>query len=135
MQEEGFVNISPLLHCAVYALVYRRVVVYIGQSKTPSERIRTHIRQRKGGVKKSGLYSNRITVGFKFDEVWLRPCMLSELDNVEIAMIKKFQPKYNVKHKDVVRPEISLEQILATMPPMMFPINPPCPEPRAWRRF
>ncbi len=130
---DGFVNYSALLHCAVYALVRRKEVVYIGQSKSLCTRLYGWCTAKRA-VKKS-LYGVQIYKGISFDEIWVRPCMLAELSGLEIAMIKKYQPKHNDKHREKPKPEISLEELLKTMP--IYPMLPPNPEPRraSWRRL
>jgi excinuclease UvrABC nuclease subunit len=132
--DAGFADLTVLMHCAVYALVRKGEVVYIGQSKSVGERLRTHCRQRKGGVRKSGMFSNRIKVGFAFDSIWVRSCMLGELDELERSMIKRFQPKHNVKHMPPP-PSISLEMLIDMMP--TYPMLPAMMEPRrpSWRRL
>ncbi len=134
LADDGFLDFSGLMHCAVYALVRQGKVVYIGQSKSVGERLMTHWRKRKGGVRKSGLYKHRIVVGITFDAVWVRLCMLRELDDLEIAMIKKYQPKHNVKHMPP-KPSISLDMLVDMMP--LYPLLPPAPERRvsSWRRL
>jgi excinuclease UvrABC nuclease subunit len=133
MELEGFVNYSALLHCGVYALVKRKEVVYIGQSKSIGERLRTHWRQRKGGSRKVG-FAKRVMVGIAFDEIWVQACMLGELDTLEAAMIKKYQPKFNVRHMPP-KPSIDLQMLIEMMP---SPCLTPQPEPRqnaSWRRL
>jgi excinuclease UvrABC nuclease subunit len=118
VEEDGFADFSVLLHCAVYALVRRGVVVYVGQSKSTGERLVTHIRGRKKStVKRTGYFgSNRMVSGFTFDQIWVRPCMLSELDTVEKEMIQKYQPKYNARLKGSA-PPIALADLLQSLVP------------------
>src|SRR5216684_2207210 len=126
-EEEGFIDVTVFMHCGVYMLIRRGEVVYVGQSKSVGERIRTHIRQRKGGARNSGLFHNKVKVGFAFDSIMVKGCMLGELDNLERAMIKKYQPKYNVLHKNP-KPLMDLQMLLDMMPPVLM--LPPNPEPR-----
>ncbi len=108
VEEDGFVNISFTLHCAVYALRKRRVVVYVGKSKKPLTRLYSHVNARgkfpQVGVKK-----------ISFDEIWIRPCMLSELDALEVEMIRKYQPRYNVKHRAPTPIPDDIRALLATI--------------------
>jgi len=138
MEEEGFVNYSALLHCAVYMLVRRKVVVYVGKSKSLSRRLHEHcVRRGKAPAKKS-YYGTSEYNGVMFDQIFVRPCMMAELDTIEVVMIKKYQPKYNVVHKDKPKPEISLEELLKNMPLQAYPMLPPAPATRAsanWRRL
>ena len=91
LEEHGFFDLTEMIQPAVYALVYRGVVVYIGKSMMPVSRIYFHRNQRHKYVK-----GHRISLGvIAFDELWLRPCSLSTLDRTEDEMIKTFQPKHN----------------------------------------
>jgi hypothetical protein len=131
MEEDGFFDYSALMHCAVYALLRKGVVVYIGQSKSTAQRLATHCGKRKGRPRKVG-FTQKIPVGFAFDAIWVRPCMLGELSTIEVAMIKKYQPKYNQKHMPAP-PPIALEMLIDLMPTYQMPK--PTPEPRSWRRL
>lgn len=134
-EEEGFVDFTVLMHCGVYMLLRKGEVVYVGQSKSVGERLRTHCRQRKGGVRGSGLFANKIKVGFSFDEIQVRACMLGELDDLERAMIKKYQPKYNVKLKNP-QPSLELQMLIDMMPSQCIADElPKPPRPASWRRL
>lgn len=125
LANDGFADYSAVLHCGVYALVRRVDVVYIGQSKSLSERLIVHIRAKaRAKVKRTGFFgSNTIKSGFAFDAIWIRPCMLAELEWLEIEMIRKYQPKYNTNHKTEGYPP-ELRELIKTIsvPP---PLNPP----------
>jgi GIY-YIG catalytic domain len=97
MEEDGFISVEFMLHCGVYALVRRGVVVYIGQSKLLCRRVLEHWRKRGAKPAKNPYYGTSVYNGAVFDDVWIRPCMLGELDSLEATMIKKYQPKYNVR--------------------------------------
>ncbi len=109
MEEHGFWNISKLMHCGVYALVKKGVVVYVGKSKQPMMRIYTHVRNR-GKKLGSNLYGNDIGPavngkGITFDSVWFLPCMLGQLGTLEVHFIKMFMPKHNVMHNPKPTPQ------------------------------
>lgn len=128
MDMDGFLDYSDVLHCGVYALVQGEEVVYVGKSKAPLMRIYSHANaQGKLGPWRAG-YKHRKT-GFRFDGIWFRPCMLRELDALEVEMIQKYRPRHNVKDK----PTVSLEELLTGLVPML----PAAPEPRqrGWRGF
>jgi len=94
MEQDGFENFTALLHCAVYVLVRRGTVVYIGQSRLPIQRLYSHIHYR-GRIKPMQAPYRSHKVGFQFDEIWIRPCMLGEVDGIERDMIRKYKPKHN----------------------------------------
>lgn len=132
MELHGFIDVSKILHCGVYALLMKGEVVYIGQSKQPLQRLCVHMNYRKRKYPKPMGYRT-VKVGIDFDAVWFRPCMLAELDSVEIAMIKKYQPKHNVKHKPP-KPSIDLQMLIEMMPPNAMP-QPTGHRFSTWRRL
>lgn len=91
---EGFVDATALLRSGIYALLYNGVVVYIGQSRTPLNRIYAHrsLRSRKTPAWLP-------IKGMLFDEVHVLPCPVDRLNQVERALIDLYKPKYNVKLK------------------------------------
>ena len=94
MRVEGFIEVSQILRSGVYALVHRGVVVYIGKSKGMLTRIYTH-RSMWGKAKPSWLSVR----GILFDEVFVRPCTLDVIDELEREMIAIYRPKFNTKLK------------------------------------
>lgn len=92
---EGFVDVSAMLKPGVYALVREGVVVYVGQSKKPLARIDAH-RSLAGRKTAPGWLPIR---AIHFDEAYVMPCRVEDLDLVERAMIDLYKPKYNVKLK------------------------------------
>jgi len=100
----SFIDVSKLLHCGVYCLLQKGVVVYVGKSKQPLTRLDGHMRNRghempnghRYGSGGSGgpTYNGR---GIKFDGIRFYPCMLGQLDVIEMQLIKKYLPKYNTK--------------------------------------
>ena len=107
MPDYPFVDISKLLHCGVYCLLQKGVVVYVGKSKNPLGRISSHVYNRNcempdgkriGGGRRAGstgpTHNGR---GIKFDGIRFYPCMLGQIDVIEGALIKKYLPRYNTK--------------------------------------
>lgn len=131
LADDGFADFTVLMHCAVYVLVRRGIVVYVGQSKSAGERLQSHVRLRKKStVKRTGLYGNRMIAGIQFDQIWVRRCMLGELDSIEREMIRKYQPKYNQQHNPVRQPPpIELGELLRSLI-----VAVPNPEPPIRRR-
>lgn len=125
----GFCDVSVFLRAAVYVLVWKDEVVYVGQSTKPAARIATHISQ-KGKQRPA---TTRKLPAMRFDRIWVKTCALSDLDRIEKELIEKYQPRHNIKRKPV--PTMSLDMLVDLMP---VPMLPPAPEPRqfaSWRRL
>lgn len=125
-EEEGWVDISFMLHCAVYALLQNGRVVYVGQSKLPIKRIYSHANVRGKMEPWRDEYTRR-KVGFKFDGIWLMPCMLRDLDRLEAEQIEKWQPKHNTRGRKPNTP-LDLSSLIAAVsvkvgPPVEAPIR------------
>lgn len=124
-EEEGFIDISFILHCAVYALLQNGKVVYVGQTKQPLTRLYAHANARgKLEPWKAGYRTRK--VGFKFDSMWVMPCLLRDLDRLEMEQIEKYQPKHNVRGKKP-NPPLDLSLLMASIrvngPPAEAPIR------------
>jgi excinuclease UvrABC nuclease subunit len=120
MKSDGFIDFTAMLQPAVYALLYKGVVFYIGKTKSPALRISQHKYNKK---MMPTAFKSVLGKGFPIDEVWLRPCSATELDVIEVEMIKKYRPKYNIKHNEdeLIDPERLLE-FMATLKPKTAPI-------------
>jgi predicted GIY-YIG superfamily endonuclease len=81
--------------CAVYALVWRDEVIYIGQTTNVFRRLTDHLRLGR----------------HNFEFVYLLYCKQEELDRVEQHMIKHFQPKNNTSYKKIKLSDIGLGKI------------------------
>jgi excinuclease UvrABC nuclease subunit len=116
LKDDGFLEISQVLHCAVYALVKRGEVVYIGKSKKPLRRLLEH----RGFVMKGIAQVPKMS----FDSVWILGCMLGQLDTLEQMYIRKYRPKYNIVHNPdrgaLVIPE-DIKRLLALITPQLPP--------------
>ncbi len=110
MEEYGFMNITKLMHCGVYALVKKGQVVYVGKSRQPLMRIFRHVSNRGKPLGTSlNSESNAKCIkengkGILFDTVWFLPCMLGQLYTLEVHFIKTFMPKHNVRHNPEAKP-------------------------------
>jgi GIY-YIG catalytic domain len=124
--EDGFISVEFMLHCGVYMLARRGVVVYVGQSKLLCRRVLEHWRKRGAKPAKRSYYGTSVYNGAVFDDVWIRPCMLGELDSIEAAMIKKYQPKYNVRGKDTV-PRTEMPEEIRAMIAQLSALRPERP--------
>jgi len=95
---EGFVNVSATLRPGVYALVRYGTVVYIGQgSKTMLARIEAH--RSNWGKKRMPAWMPASLRGVLFDEVWVLPCKLELINELEKRLIEFYHPRYNIKLK------------------------------------
>lgn len=123
--DEGFYDVSELLECGVYILLRRGVVVYVGQSKVMLNRVYTHRAKEAPHWFKS---QTKIV----FDEVWVKPCSVEELDTLERAMIVKYQPLRNVHHKNtkqrVPMPLANIAQSIMTHRRIASPSAAPRPQ-------
>lgn len=132
MELEGFQEISGLLRCAVYALVWRREVVYVGQTRQPWVRLYAHASAR-GRTRSIPAGPHRtVKAGIKFDQLFIRNCMLGELDGLELEMIAKYRPKYNVRGVPKGTPQ-ELDALIAEL--ISVPAPAPVAMPRIHRRF
>lgn len=91
-QVDGFIDATAMLRPCVYALLHHGRVVYIGQSKKPLTRVYAH--RSLWGRKKPRFITNSAK-GILFDEVWLKPCRVEDLERIEGDLILKYKPIYN----------------------------------------
>lgn len=99
---EGFTDISHALRPAIYALVAKGVVIYIGKSKKPISRINNHrmVWSTKRSGKNSWIADTLGIPGVLFDEVHICPCHPDQLDELERRMIARYSPRFNTKLRD-----------------------------------
>lgn len=74
-----FPDISTLSATGVYFLIYRGIVVYVGQARSVRQRVGQHISEGRK----------------TFDAVSYHPCDVGDLDALERRYILQFLPKYN----------------------------------------
>ncbi len=98
---EGFIEVTPILRAGVYALVRDGVVVYIGQGKKMLARIEAH--RSNWGRKSVPDWMPVSLRGVLFDQVFVLPCRVEDLDRIESAMIDFYKPKFNIKLKPPTR--------------------------------
>ena len=94
---EGFVEVTPILRAGVYALVRDGVVVYVGQGKKMVARVEAH--RSNWGRKSVPAWMPVSLRGVLFDQVFVFPCRVEDLDQIEAAMIDLYKPKFNIKLK------------------------------------
>lgn len=96
MKLEGFHDTSDLLKGGVYALVYRREVVYVGKAKRMLNRVYAHL--SIWAAKRKGKVPTWLPVdGIYFDEVHIRPCHPDDIDRIEREMIARYKPRLNTR--------------------------------------
>ena len=128
---EGFVDVSAVLRAGVYALVREGVVVYVGQGKRMLARIEAH--RSNWGRKSVPAWMPVSLRGVLFDDVYVFPCRIEDLDRIEAAMIDLYKPKFNIKLKAPT--PITAQPITLRHGPVAIPLNHPAPPPRFERRL
>lgn len=93
---EGFIEVTTILRCGVYALVRDGAVVYVGQSKRMLSRIEAHRSQWARSTKAPDWLPIK---GILFDQVFIRPCRVEDLNTIERQLIDLYKPRFNVKLK------------------------------------
>jgi hypothetical protein len=122
----GFKDVTSILVAGVYVLLFGIIIVYVGQARCLAVRIGQHREQGK----------------IKFDSAKIFPCEhRGRRNSVEKSLIKKFNPKYNVRHneygkpkkRDIARPDdlIPLSQLMARRRGLVLVVNNEAP----MRRF
>lgn len=100
MKLEDFTEVGDILRSGVYALCAKGVVIYVGKSKSMLGRIYAHRQAWQNKKKGTDWISERLGIpGLQFDEVHIRPCPKHEVDALEVEMINKYKPHYNVQLK------------------------------------
>ena len=124
---EGFIDVSAILRCGIYALVREGVVVYVGQSKKMLGRIAAH--KSNWGKKSMPAWMPVSLRGVLFDSAYVLPCRVEDLDRLERALIDLYKPKYNINLKtpDPVSTPLTIRvdgKVVATM----NDVYKPCPK-------
>lgn len=97
---EGFAEVSEVLSAGVYALCRKGVVLYVGKSKKPLARINAHRRKWIDKRKRVPLADQYFSgPALLFDQVFIRPCKIEDLDKLETEMINLYKPRYNTQLK------------------------------------
>jgi hypothetical protein len=128
---DGFINVTPILRAGVYALVRDGVVVYIGQGKKMVARVEAH--RSNWGRKRVPAWMPVSLRGVLFDEVWVLPCRVEDMDELESAMIDLYKPRYNIKLKAPT--PITTNGLTITCGEFTIPINQRPPAPKFERRI
>lgn len=117
------VDISAVMRSGIYFLLWKGKVIYVGQSVKLYQRIASHLHSRAKDRKV--MLSKRVIRGVVFDQIYVMPCALSDIDRLEKHYINEYQPLYNEKGK--VAPAIGLGDLLKNLvisgPPVEAPIR------------
>lgn len=103
MMLEDFVDVSVLLGPGVYALVRRGVVIYVGKSKSVYQRVYAHRTTAQRAARGKPIPTWLPIKGFVFDQVFVRPCALADLDACEAEMIERYKPRFNESLKSALK--------------------------------
>lgn len=123
---EGFNEVSGLLRSGVYALANRGVVIYVGKSRSLYARVYAHKHFANRAAKGRSIPDWLPTKGLIFDQVFIRPAPLEDLDSLEAEMINLYKPRYNQSLKHHGRVSIPTGfSIAGTVIPI---VNPPRPQ-------
>lgn len=99
--EPEFIDVSEVLESGVYMLVYKGSVVYVGKAKMMLSRLVFHLNQKSNPGGKRAFNTDlgkRYVSHIPFDDIWIKPMPIGEMGAEEIAMIRKYQPRYNIRH-------------------------------------
>jgi excinuclease UvrABC nuclease subunit len=128
---EGFIEVTPVLRAGVYALVRDGVVVYVGQGKKMIARVEAH--RSNWGRKSTPAWMPMSLRGVLFDQVFVLPCRVEDLDRLEAAMIDLYKPKFNIKLKAPT--PLTQQPITMRVAGIDVPLNFRPPTPRFERRI
>lgn len=118
----GFDEVSGLLQCGVYALASKGTVIYVGKSKSLYQRIYAHRTRAKRTAKGHKLPDWVTARAFVFDQVFIRPCHPDQMDALEVEMIERYKPRFNVSLKTTARPRLDLAQLFPSLIPAQEPL-------------
>lgn len=128
---QGFIEVTPILRAGVYALVRDGVVVYVGQGKKMLARIEAH--RSNWGRKSVPAWMPVSLRGVLFDQVFVFPCRVEDLDRIEAAMIDLYKPKFNIRLKAPT--PLTAQPISMRINGIDVPLNFTPPTPRFERRI
>lgn len=92
---DGADDCSAMLRAGVYALVKNGVVIYVGKSKSVYQRIYAHRSTANRAAKGKTIPSWLPLRGFVFDQVFIWPCTVDALADLEAEKINRYKPRYN----------------------------------------
>lgn len=93
---EDFIEVTPILRPGVYVLVKEGAVVYVGQA---SKHMMTRIESHRSLSRRKAVPGWLPIRAVHFDQIFVLPCRIEDLDRIERAMIDLYKPRYNVRLK------------------------------------
>lgn len=102
---EGFIDVTQVLRGGVYLLLHQGTIVYVGKAKVMLGRIYTH-RVAWGSKRRKPRTGVISAKGMLFDQILIRPCHSTEVDDLEAALIAQHRPRYNTQLKSAIPPEL-----------------------------
>ena len=104
LKAEGFSTNIEVRSAGIYALLNRGELVYIKRSPNVWSALASHFRTRRrkriNGTTMLG-YRWSDAKEFEFDELLIRYCYLDELEAIELDLIERYRPEFNVKIRPV----------------------------------
>lgn len=126
---EDFIEVTPILRPGVYALVKEGAIVYIGQA---SKHMMTRIESHRSLSRRKAVPGWLPIRAIHFDQIYVLPCRVEDLDRIERAMIDLYKPRFNVKLK---APTLTTTPITIHINGIAIPFNHNAPSPRFERRI
>ena len=112
--EPEFESIGNATKPCVYCLVYKGKVMYVGQSAKPFARFHQHTITKKSMMTPFG---PRVVKKIPFDDVWIRPCMSCDMDALEVRLIQKYRPQFNIKHNEDLVEKVDFKELIRSLVP------------------
>ena len=104
LEREGFQPLPGVLApSGVYLLLAKGVVLYVGQSINVHQRLSAHYNAKQRGYRKKLFIGQREygagdtrALSIPYDQVLVKWLPKPELDRVEIQLINRYKPKFNI---------------------------------------
>ena len=97
---EGFKELpSTTAPAGVYVLLRGDEVLYVGQSINVYQRVAQHYNAKRRGYRKklAGVTPFDLRIrAIPYDRILIRPCLVAELDRIELGYIHRYKPRFNI---------------------------------------
>ena len=114
---EDFIEVTPILRPGVYVLVMDEVVVYVGQA---SKHMMTRIESHRSLSRRKSVPGWLPIRAVHFDQIFVLPCRVEDLNRIERGLIDLYKPRYNVQLK---RPTHTETPLMLTFNGITIPMN------------